>query len=89
MIDREPLPVRGLLLTLLLVGFWGGVAYVLFVGAICVWVGVGHAHHSGYGVPILAGALTIGGALRLALPVDRALRGAIRGKAGDPDLEVY
>ena len=89
MTDRDPAELKTLLLFLLLIGLWGGCGYALFVGAICVWVGIDHFQETGAWVPIVAGGLTIAAVLRLALPLGRLIRGAIRGKGAEADLGPF
>ena len=86
MIDREPFPLRGMILFLLLGALWAGAAYVVFVGAASIWVGVCNLHRQGFWVPLAVGGLTIGMALRLAFPLASALRNALGAEGEDEGL---
>ncbi len=86
---RDPSPLRGPLLVLLLICLWVFAAYGFFVGGVCIWVGCGHVHQPGYWVPILAGGLTIGSVLGLTLPAEKAIRNAIRRNGGEGAIGPY
>ena len=86
MIDREPFPLRSPLLFLVLGAVWAGAAGVVFLGAVSVWVGICSMHRPGFWMPLVVGGLTVGIALRLALPLTGSLRAALRGRSEDEDL---
>ena len=86
MIDREPFPFRSPLLFLVLGAVWAGAACVVFLGAVSVWVGICNMHRQGFWVPLVVGGLTIGTALRLAVPLAGALRTALSGRREDEAL---
>lgn len=89
MIDREPLPLRSSLLFVVLGAVWAVTACVVFLGAVSVWVGVCNMHRQGFWVPLVAGGLTIGIALRLAFPLAGALRTALGGRREEEELGLH
>jgi membrane protein implicated in regulation of membrane protease activity len=68
-------------LNLLLAAIWTAAGYVVFVGGVCMWVGVSNIHRQGFWVPILAGCLTIGIVLWWTFTAAAWLRSALRQKA--------
>lgn len=76
---------RGVL-SLMLCALWAVTGYVVFVGAVCLWVGVCHVHWEGFWMPLLIGGLTIGVALPVACSVAGILRSALgrREEASEP-----
>ena len=59
MIHNEPLPLKNLSLWLLLVFSGLITAYLSFVAAISLWVGLSHSQQDGFWMPILVGTLII------------------------------
>ncbi len=78
MSPREPLSLRNAVVSLMLAALWASVAYVVFVGGVCVWAGVRNVHQEGFWVPVLIGGLTALIALRLACPLAGTLRSVMR-----------
>ncbi len=87
--DRDAVSFKRVILNLLLAAVWIAVGYVVFVGGVCVWVGLSNAHRPGFWVPVLAGCLTIGIVLWSAFPVAGGLRAAFQGRAVKSDNGSY
>ena len=59
MIHNEPLPLKNLSLWLLLIFSGLITAYLSFVAAISLWVGLAHLQQDGFWMPILVGTLIL------------------------------
>ena len=88
MTEREPFPFKRGAVTLLLGVIWMATAYVVFVGAVCLWVGMCNTSREGFWMPLLVGGLTVATALRLAFPLASGLRSALREKEEAQDLDL-
>ncbi len=86
---RNPITFKDVILNLLLAAIWVAVGYVVFVGGVCVWVGISNTHRQAFWVPILAGCLTIGIVVWSAFPVAGGLRAAFQGKTVESDNGQY
>jgi len=59
MISREPFPWKHFFMWVLLIASGLLTAYITFLGAVSVWVGLSNRHEDGFFMPILAGCLAI------------------------------
>ncbi len=57
MIDHEPFPLKTLSLWFLLICCGLITAYIIFMGATSVWVGLNHLEEDGFWMPILIGII--------------------------------
>lgn len=59
MIENEPLPLKSFALWITITCSAIVSAYIIFVSAVSIWVGVSHFNQKGAWAPILAGSLAI------------------------------
>ncbi|MBW2027538.1 MAG: hypothetical protein JRH06_01665 [Deltaproteobacteria bacterium] len=59
MIETDPLPLKSLALWITIICSAIVSAYIIFVSAASIWVGVSHLSEEGAWAPILAGSLAI------------------------------
>ena len=78
MTTRQPMPLKsmGLYFLLLFVGIFS--AYVSFLGATSIWVGLCHTRQDGFWMPILVGALFIIGTLLLFARLAKFVRNQMK-----------
>ena len=59
MITREPFPWKHFFVWVLLIASGLLTAYIVFLGAVSVWIGLSNRQEDGFFMPILAGCLAI------------------------------